>query len=60
MMLHDELIFKIWNDLLYFPDVDPDTGEADLEDIKANFYSTRLLPFYAHEDSEWLIWIFII
>lgn len=51
MMLHDELIFKIWNDLLYFPDVDPDTGEADLEDIKANFYSTRLLPFYAHENS---------
>ncbi len=51
MMLHDELIFQIWNDLLYFPEIDPETGEADLEDIKANYYATRLMPFYEHEES---------
>jgi len=51
MELHDELIFQIWNDLLYFPEIDETTGEADLEDIKMNFYATRLMPFYAHEES---------
>jgi len=51
MYLHDEIIFKIWNDLCYFPEVDEATGEADLENIKDNYYSTRLLPFYASEQS---------
>jgi len=51
MFLHDEIIFKIWNDLLYFPEIDIETGEADLFDIMDNYYSTRLLPFYASERS---------
>src|SRR5690554_1199316 len=51
LMLHDEIIFQIWNDLCYFPEIDEETGEANLEDIKDNYYSTRLLPFYASEKS---------
>ncbi|MGI6360561.1 MAG: ABC transporter substrate-binding protein [Acholeplasmatales bacterium] len=51
MMLHGELIFKIWSEIIHFPDIDPETGEADLEDLKANYYATRLLPHYANEIS---------
>ena len=51
MMLHGELIFKIWSEIIQIPEIDPETGEADLEDLKANYYATRLLPNYAHEES---------
>ncbi len=51
MMLHGELIFKIWSEIIHFPEIDPETGEADLEDLKANYYITRLLPNYANEIS---------
>jgi len=51
MYLHDELIFKIWNDIIHFPPIDESTGEASIEDMKDNYYSTRLLPNYASEKS---------
>lgn len=43
LMLHDEMIFKIWADLQYFP--------QSIADIKDDFYNTILLPYYATEDS---------
>ena len=43
LMIHDETIFKIWADLQYFPET--------IEDVQDDFYNTRLLPSYQHEDS---------
>lgn len=43
LMIHDETIFKIWADLQYFPE--------SLEDIKNDFYYTRLLANYNGEES---------
>lgn len=51
MMIHDETIFKIWADLQYFQDVDPLTGQSDIEPIKDDFYTTRLFSYYASEVS---------
>ncbi|MGI6781320.1 MAG: ABC transporter substrate-binding protein [Acholeplasmataceae bacterium] len=51
MLLHDELIFKIWSEIIHFPDIDPETGESSIEDLKDNYYATRLMPNYAHEES---------
>ena len=51
MLLHDEIIFKIWSEIIHFPDIDPETGESSIEDLKDNYYATRLLPNYAHEES---------
>lgn len=50
MMLHDEVLFKIWNDLLYFPELESN-GDYDLDLIRDDFYSHRLLPHYASEVS---------
>lgn len=51
LMLHDEIIFKIWHDLQYFPDVDPDTGYSDIKEYADEFYFTRLFPYYGDEAS---------
>lgn len=41
LMIHDEIIFKIWADMQYFPD--------SITDIEDDFYNVRLLPNYASE-----------
>lgn len=46
IMIYDEIIFKIWNDLMYFPEIDPKTGYGDLGPMKTDFNNTRLLPSY--------------
>ena len=51
LMLYDEIIFKIWNDLLYFPEIDSETGYGSLEVMKDDFYAVRLLPHYASAPS---------
>lgn len=43
LMIHDETIFKIWSELQYFPE--------SIDDIKADFYSTRLYASYESEQS---------
>ncbi len=50
LMIHDEIIFKIWNDLLHFPALNED-GSYDLEIIEDNFYISRLLKHYTSEES---------
>lgn len=51
LMLHDEIIFKIWNDLQYFPPVDSNTGYHSITDYTDEFYLNRLLPYYGDEKS---------
>lgn len=41
LMIHDEIIFKIWADMQYFP--------PTIEDVKDDFYNTRLLANYENE-----------
>lgn len=41
LMIHDEIIFKIWADMQYFPET--------LEAIQDDFYNVRLLPNYTTE-----------
>lgn len=51
MFIHGEIIFKIWSEIIHFPEIDEETGEASLYDMMDNYYSTRLLPNYASENS---------
>lgn len=43
LMIHDEIIFKIWADMQYFPET--------LDEVKDDFYNTRLLANYESEKS---------
>ncbi|WP_264229987.1 ABC transporter substrate-binding protein [Acholeplasma laidlawii] len=43
LMIHDEIIFKIWADMQYFPET--------IEEVKDDFYNTRLLANYESEIS---------
>ncbi|WP_025724524.1 ABC transporter substrate-binding protein [Acholeplasma granularum] len=43
LMIHDEIIFKIWADMQYFPET--------LEEVQDDFYNTRLRSSYESADS---------
>lgn len=49
--LHDEIIFQIWSEMQYYPEEDPNTGEASVEDYTGEYASTTLDFLYAHEQS---------
>ena len=51
LIIHDELIFQIWSEIVHFPEIDISTGEPSINDLKDNYYSTKLLPNYASEKS---------
>lgn len=48
--LHDEVIFKIWSELQYFPPVD-ETGYASKEDWIEEYSIQRLEKYYGNEAS---------
>ncbi|VEU79767.1 ABC transporter substrate-binding protein [Haploplasma axanthum] len=50
-MISDEVIFKIWNDLMYFPAINSETNLIDTTLISDDFYNVRLLPYYWSKDS---------
>lgn len=50
-MIYDEIIFQIWDDLQYFPEIDEETGYGALDPIKNDFYAVRLLNDYGDEVS---------
>ena len=51
LKLHDEIIFQIWSELQYFPEEDPATKEARIEDYTDEYALTTLEYVYAHEQS---------
>ena len=48
-MLHDEIIFKIWSELQYLPEIDPKTGEASVEEFVDEYARNRCEKYYAGE-----------
>lgn len=51
MRIHDEIIFKIWKDLQYFPEKDEETGYASITQYLAQFRLNRLEAYYADLNS---------
>lgn len=48
-MLHDEIIFKIWSELQYFPEIDGSTGYCDTSEYIEEYEINRLLKYYGSE-----------
>lgn len=51
LMMHDETIFKIWSEIQVFPEIDPETGEYNVETFLDDYYATRMMDRYATVDS---------
>ena len=49
--LHDEIIFKIWNELQVFPEIDPATGYCNAEDYIDEYIVQRVAKYYGNEAS---------
>lgn len=50
-MIHSETIFKIWNDLQYFPEFDSSTNLVDTTPIYSDFINKSLRPHYGNKES---------
>lgn len=49
--LHDEIIFKIWNELQVWPELDTKTGKLGTEDYIDEYIDERLVKYYGSESS---------
>ena len=49
--LHDEIIFKIWTELQYFPQISSETGYVDYQDYVDEYEINRLEKYYGSSSS---------